>query len=317
MAEKEEDEKTQKEKKEEKEDNKDRLESALMNSEYSWAAGLIYSNDRIKELFKTAIKEGWTPARFIAQFKDTGYYKNHTEAWLKTEALKKTKPAAYRDEKLKAAAKIRDDAASMGVKVSEKQAFKMADRYLRMDFASNQNAYSDWLAKRVASTDEEGFLGAAGEVEEDLRGALARNGFSTDSQTWSDWVDQSVRRIVQGNMKVTDATDYVRRTAAGRYPPFGQKMLDEGKDLQDYAQGYISMMSEVLEIPEANLSVSDPKVMAAMTGKQNDKGDYTATSLYDFEKELRKDSRWRTTKNANVTAQATANSILQSFGFMG
>jgi uncharacterized protein CbrC (UPF0167 family) len=318
---KKEEEKWKKEKEKEKEDNRDRLEASLMESEYSWAAGLIYSNDRLKDLFKEAIKEGWTAQKFMAKFKDTGYYKNHTESWLKTEALKQTKPAAYRDEKLKAAAKIRDDAAAMGVKISEQQAFKMSDRYLRMGYGSgeNTNAYNDWLAKRVATTgeDDQGFLGSAGEVEADLLASLSANGFSTDSKTWKEWVNKTVRRVLAGDMKVTDAVDYIRRDAASRYPSYGEKMISEGKDLQDYAAGYISMMSEVLEIPEENLNVRDPKIMQAMMGMPDDKGDYRATSLFDFEKELRKDSRWKYTKNANDTAQSTANYILKSFGFLG
>ena len=44
-----------KQKEKEKEENRDQLEADLMRSEYSWAADLIFSNPRLKELFKEAV----------------------------------------------------------------------------------------------------------------------------------------------------------------------------------------------------------------------------------------------------------------------
>jgi hypothetical protein len=77
------------------------------------------------------------------------------------------------------------------------------------------------------------------------------------------------------------------------------------------------MMSEVLEIPETDINVLDPKIKAAMMGDPDDKGVSTPKTLFNFEKDLRQDSRWRYTKNANETAQNTANYLLKSFGFLG
>jgi len=311
--------KYEKQKQEEKEDSRDKLEADLMASEYGWAADLIYSNDKLKDIFKEAIKEGWTATRFIAKFKDTNFYQNHTESWLKAEALKQTKPLAYQEAKKGYAAKIRDDAANLGLQLSEKKARELSEKYVRLGFNApeRQSAYNDWLAKKIKNSPDDGFLGSAGEAEQELLSSLARNGFDVNSQTWKDWVGKTVRSLVAGDSKITDAQDYVRRQAASRYPSYADKMLAEGKDLQDYAQGYISMMSEVLEIPETDINVLDPKIKAAMMGDPDDKGVSTPKTLFNFEKDLRQDSRWRYTKNANETAQNTANYLLKSFGFLG
>lgn len=306
-----------KQKEKEKEDNRDNLESDLMRSDYSWAADLIYSNPRLKELFQEAVKEGWTAAQFIAKFKDTGFYQNHTESWLKAEALKQSKPTAYRDAKLNYAAKIRDDAAAYGIQLSEKEAFRLAETYVRRGYQNAPNAYVEWLTKKVKSDPEQGFSGLAGTTEQEIMKTLSRNGFNSDSRNWKAWVDKTVRQITAGNGTLADALDYIRREAGSRYPSYADKMVSEGKDLQDYASGYISLMSEILEIPEDDLGVRDPKILKAMMGDADDKGNNKPMSLWDFEKELRQDSRWKFTKNANDSAQSAANDLLKMFGFMG
>lgn len=319
----------EKQQKEEREEKKDTLERDLFNSEYSWAADLVYSNDRLKELWKTAIKEGWTATKFIAKFKDTGYYQNHTEEWLKWKTLKETKPLAYKDAKRDAAAKLRDDAAAVGVTLSEKRALDLADMYMQRGFSQPDKAasYREWLAKKVKTTVAEtpdgeeisvGFSGSAGQVEAELLKSLNRNGFTTSSDTWKKWVDQQVRRIVAGNGNIEDAQDYVRRTAATRYPSYSQQMINEGKDAIDFAQGYIDSMSEILEIPGDNLGLNDPKIKQAMMGGVGEDGKPTPPmSLWDFEKSLKSDERWRYTKNANEDMSGFANHLLKSFGFMG
>lgn len=309
--------KYEKDKKKEREDNRDQLEADLMRSEYSWAADLVFSNPQLKELFREAVKEGWTAQKFIARFKDTGFYQKHTESWLKAEALKQSKPVAYRDAKRNYAAQIRDDAAALGVTLSDKQAFELAETFVRRGFREAPAAYKEWLAKKVKADPTTGFSGSAGETEQSLLLTLTRNGFSTDSKVWKDWVDSTVRQITAGNGTLSDAVSYIRREAGSRYPSYAEQMASEGKDLQDYASGYISLMSEILEIPEDNLNVRDPKILKAMMGDPDEQGKTKPMSLWDFEKELRQDSRWKYTKNANDSAQSAANDMLKMFGFLG
>ena len=316
-------------KKQQNEESRDRLQEDLFNSEYSWAADLVYSNSELTQLWKKAIKEGWTATKFVAQFRDSDFYQKHTESWLRLKALEKTKPVAYQDAINNAAARLRDDAATLGITLTDKQAKRSAVVYLRRGFNNSENAsaYREWLSKKIArSTAEDpdgqtidtGFSGQAGDIESALMNTLARNGFSASSATWKTWIADQVRAISAGNTTVNDAIDYVRRTAGSKYPTYAEKMISEGKDLQDYAQGYITTMSEILEIPEDQLGVTDAKIRAAMMGSVDPEGNDTGPmSLWDFEKSLRKDPRWKYTKNANEDMSGAANYLLKSFGFMG
>jgi hypothetical protein len=308
-------------KKSDKEMAADQLEGAFLKSEYAWAYRLIMSNDQLKDLWKTAIKERWEPSKFILEFRDSDYYQDHTEQWLKVEALKKTKPEAYREEKRSAAARLRDDAVAAGAKISEKQALKMADDYLRLGFSDPKNAaaYQDWLGKRVrpgstADGVDLGFSGAAGQAEQALTAALTANGFDPNNDKWKQWAANQVRKATVGDVNVEDSVDYIRRQAASRYRAFGDEMVATGRDLNYYATPYIEALQSTLELSDAEANMQNSLVKKALEGYQDEKGQWKQQSLWEFEKDLRKDSRWRTTQNANDEGNKMLNDILRRFG---
>ena len=308
-------------KKSDKEMAADQLEGAFLKSEYAWAYRLIMSNDQLKDLWKTAIKERWEPSKFILKFRDSDYYQDHTEQWLKVEALKQTKPEAYREEKRAAAARLRDDAVAAGAKISEKQALKMADEYLRLGFSDpkNANAYQDWLGKRVrpgstADGVDLGFSGAAGLTEQALTKALSANGFDPNNDKWKQWTANQVRKATVGDVNVEDSVDYIRRQAASRYRAFGDEMVATGRNLDYYATPYIEALQTTLELSDAEANMQNSLVKKALEGYQDEKGQWKQQSLWEFEKDLRKDSRWRTTQNANDEGNKMLNNILRRFG---
>jgi len=308
-------------KKSDKEMAADQLEGAFLKSEYAWAYRLIMSNDQLKDLWKTAIKERWEPSKFILKFRDSDYYQDHTEQWLKVEALKQTKPEAYREEKRAAAARLRDDAVAAGAKISEKQALKMADEYLRLGFSDpkNANAYQDWLGKRVrpgstADGVDLGFSGAAGLTEQALTKALSANGFDPNNDKWKQWTANQVRKATVGDVNVEDSIDYIRRQAASRYRAFGDEMVATGRNLDYYATPYIEALQTTLELSDAEANMQNSLVKKALEGYQDEKGQWKQQSLWEFEKDLRKDSRWRTTQNANDEGNKMLNNILRRFG---
>jgi hypothetical protein len=75
-------------------------------------------------------------------------------------------------------------------------------------------------------------------------------------------------------------------------------------------------MSAILEIPDNGIDLFDPKIRGALSYTLPD-GKVGAKSIYDFEKELRKDPRWQYTNNARNDAASVASTVLKDFGFMG
>jgi hypothetical protein len=60
----------------------------------------------------------------------------------------------------------------------------------------------------------------------------------------------------------------------------------------------------------------DPKVRNALAFTLPD-GKVGIKSIYDFEKDLRNDTRWQYTNNAREQASSIATTVLKDFGFMG
>lgn len=305
-----------KDQKEERKDSADRLEAAFLKSEFAWAYRLIKSNDELWQLWNKAVDERWEVSRFILKFRDSDYYQRKSESWLKVEALKQTKPKAYRDELRVAAAKIRDDAVRIGARVSESRALELADKYLRLGFndPESSSAYQNWLGSRVRVQGEQGFTGAAGQTEQAIMASLNANGINPSNDKWAQWMRGQVKKISVGDTTIEDSVDYIRRQAASRYQAFGEEMIATGRDLSYYATPYLAAMQDTLELPDSEVNLQDSYIKEALEGYQDDSGKWKQMSVSEFEKKLRQDSRWRTTKNANDKGERLLNTILRRFG---
>jgi hypothetical protein len=75
-------------------------------------------------------------------------------------------------------------------------------------------------------------------------------------------------------------------------------------------------MSDILEIPNTAIDLFDSQIRSAMAYTLPD-GKVGTKSIYNFEKELRKDDRWQYTNKAREQAASVATTVLRDFGFMG
>jgi hypothetical protein len=86
------------------------------------------------------------------------------------------------------------------------------------------------------------------------------------------------------------------------------KLLDDGVDLEAVYSPYRNVMASTLEINPETINLNDRTLRSAI-------GPDKEMPIYDFERALRKDSRWQYTNNAREEAYAAVNKILQDFGF--
>lgn len=91
-------------------------------------------------------------------------------------------------------------------------------------------------------------------------------------------------------------------------------MLNENDDIDiyDLGQSYGALKSQILELGDAEYSVFDPDIQAALSNNGKP-GLMTET---EFRQILKKKPEWRKTKNAREEAANYANDILRSFGLM-
>jgi hypothetical protein len=121
--------------------------------------------------------------------------------------------------------------------------------------------------------------------------------------------------IAAGTIDENTAFNALRESAAEAFPALADK-IKAGINLKTLADPYIQSMSDILEIPDGGIDLFDPKVRSALAYTLPD-GKVGTKSIYEFEKELRKDPRWQYTNNARNDAASVASTVLKDFGFMG
>jgi hypothetical protein len=100
----------------------------------------------------------------------------------------------------------------------------------------------------------------------------------------------------------------IRNIAAMGMPDNIKKMVADGADLETIYQPYKNRMASILELNPESINMNDTTLRSAI-------GPDKEMPLYEFEKALRKDSRWQYTNNARTKASEISARIRRDFGF--
>lgn len=302
-------------------DKTDRLQQDLFNSEYAWAASLVYSDPELKGLFDLAVKEGWNGAKFIAEFKGSQYYQSHTEEWLKVDALAKTKPIAYEESLNTVMKSLSLTAQQAGITIDTGNLRNLADEALRTGIArgdgsiQNRDTINSWLLQKGGQVQgtttngvNTGLSGTAGEYEAKLRDTAYQNGMMYTDQFFAD----AAKAVFNGG-SLSDYEDYIKEQAAGMYPALA-KQIRAGVSVRSLASGYISSMSQILELDPNQIDLNDPYIKEALNGL-DENGVPKLKSLAEFETKLRQDPRWENTTNGKNSIMGLATRMMSDWGF--
>ena len=129
-----------------------------------------------------------------------------------------------------------------------------------------------------------------------------------------DWFTQSAKDVLTGTVDADTLTQAIKDLAKSRYPTLA-KQIDAGYTVKQIASPYLQSMANTLEINPNDISLDDPTIKQAFTSL-NSEGQPITKPLWEFEKELRRDERWRFTKNAQQDLMGTARKVLSDFGLV-
>jgi len=87
-------------------------------------------------------------------------------------------------------------------------------------------------------------------------------------------------------------------------------LLDNGIDLDTIYSPYKNVMASTLEINPESITLNDPVLRGAIAGDKE-------LPIYEFQRQLRKDSRWQYTNQAKEEVSDVALKVLRDFGFQG
>lgn len=153
------------------------------------------------------------------------------------------------------------------------------------------------------------YKGTAATTVADLQNTAAANGLDLQ-KNFGDKVAGWISAINSGE-QVDNIKQQIRDVAKLGQPDSVKKLIDNGIDLKTVYAPYRNTMASTLEIQDPNsIDLNDPTLRMAITpnGEMN---------LYDYQKTLRKDTRWQYTQQANGEVADATKKILQDFGFMG
>ena len=162
--------------------------------------------------------------------------------------------------------------------------------------------------------------GPSGKFFTEFKNFANKNGIMLSDSAATDYANKAVAGVVDADTIYST----LRESAASAFPKFADK-IKAGIDLNTLADPYIQSMSSILEIPYTSISLFDPTIRNALSSGYSkvaatpgmggvSRGEYT---LYDFEKDLRKDVRWQYTNNAKKEVADSTLRVLQDFGFQG
>jgi len=138
--------------------------------------------------------------------------------------------------------------------------------------------------------------------------ALA-NGLDLSKNFGADIVTGWVKRVEAGE-DIDIFKNLIRKTAAVGLPENLVKLVDSGVDLETIYAPYKRTMANILEIPESAITLDDPMLRGAI-------GPDKPMTIFDFQKQLRKDARWQYTDQAKEEVSSAALKVLRDFGFQG
>jgi hypothetical protein len=266
-------------------------------------AFLKAAGKEVNDLFMQAVNETWSPEKFEAKIRATKWFKTHGEQYRQQLALETTDPGTYQQNLNTQIAAIRDKAATMGTEFTDKQLRNLADHAVK--FGWNDSQLNDVMSKYITYSSAKG---QAGQNITSMQQTAWRNGIKLNGDTYRGWA----QKIARGDTTVDDFNSYVRKQAASLAPSYADE-LKGGMDLYDIASPYMQSMASVLELNPADISLFDPTIRSALSGKGPD-GKPTSKTLWQFENDLRNDPRWLKTKNANDAMFSTARKVLNDFG---
>jgi hypothetical protein len=165
----------------------------------------------------------------------------------------------------------------------------------RIEFLSQQiEKLPEFATKKKEKTDL---------VSQSIASTAKANGITLGQDQLTSFAKQ-----VENGTNINTIQNQIRSIAANGMPENVKKLLSEGVDLNTVYAPYKNSMAAILELDEESIDLKDPTLRLAF-------GPDKESTIYDFEKALRKDYRWQYTNNAKRDVSDAALKVLRDFGF--
>ena len=256
-----------------------------------------------------AMRGGWDTAQISDAIRSEPGFKGTSESQRTDATQALIDPETRKANLAKATSSVEAAANAMGAQLTPEELASLGDSALK--FGWSQQQLTDELATHVKTNEDGAYTGTSEDAYQALANTSWRNGVKVPDETMQTYVSG----IAAGTQTVAGVQALLRKQAASLAPGYADE-LNSGMDLHDIAQPYMQSMASTLEMSPTDINLFDPTIMSAL-GARNAEGKPASKTLWEFNQDLRKDTRWRKTQGAQNETFAVANKVLSDFGLGG
>jgi len=168
------------------------------------------------------------------------------------------------------------------------------------------------IAKEATGFKEQAAAVKAGKEEGALasnKASILKTALANSLPVTEEDIDGYLSQIKSGK-DINVILQAIRDNGAVGMPDSVKKIVSSGVDLASVYAPYKTALAQTLEINPNSITLDDPTLRMAI-------GPDKEMSLYEYQRALRKDSRWQYTDKARSEASDVARTVLRDFGFMG
>lgn len=202
------------------------------------------------------------------------------------------------------AARLQNESAKLGVKLSTDEISYMATVAEKLDFTEDQ--LTDMIVNQINwDKVEQGTLTASRDEIKSMGKKYLMNLSDTTAQDYA-------KRIASGELDTSSISSILAAQARSSMPWIAQ-YLDQGLTPEDVLTPSRDAIAQGLELNAGDIDITNDQYLKMMTVQDEKLGTRLATQS-EVQKNVRKDSRWGQTKQAKQLGSSMATAIAQIFG---
>lgn len=249
----------------------------------------------LREAFEQIRREKITDANRAAQIINrTTWFRNNGVGVLERIALRQSNPGVYKRRLSEKRNELRRIFTSMNLDVSRGTLGRMAKD--AFEYGLDANQVVDRYKAKIKVKD-------GSDSEQALRGFARQMGVRLTDK----WFSDASLQMATGSQNAAKYEERIRAQAKNTYGYWADR-IDQGETVEELAGQYLAYAQQWLEDPNVNLM--DRTVRQAL---QPADGSNQPSPLWKFEQMVKKDPRWKQTKNAQATYAETAGRLLQAW----
>lgn len=256
----------------------------------------------------------------LVELPNTKWYQTYDGNQRQAQLDRESDPATWARKVGWAEAALRRQAVQFGadltgVNVRAEAERMLVDNYGQMpsgaDATLPDSVVNAYLAPFITRTPQGNFSGEAAISAESLRQKAEAYGVTLSDQ----WYANAVQQLRAGSITEADLDNEIIENAKSRYPSMAGT-ISASRTVKSLADPYIQLMSEVLEMNPATITLQNPDIQRALQVVDPGSGQVRSKSLWEFQQELRQKPEWTSTTRGRQEMNTAAMQMLKDFGFV-